>query len=84
MLKYFLLIFIGAITLIVFIELYDITNSWKLSLSIVGIALTYLIWLIGFELGLSNSKSIKEKAEEMFESQKKEHTKATKDNPTLR
>ena len=82
--KYFFLTFVLILSIIIFSGVYYITNSWKLSLAIVVIALIYLIWVIGFELGLSDSKSKKEKTEKMLKSQKEEHTKMTKDNPTLR
>lgn len=77
-----LVIIASTITLIAFIAVYRLTDSWKLSLVIVGIPVVYLIVTIGEFI--ESLKSSKEQSEKEFRSIKKQHLKETKDNPTLR
>ena len=75
---------IATIAVVIFIGAYYFTGSWKLSLIVLAVLVVYLAWVIRFELGLSDSKSNKEKREKMFRRMKKEHIVKTEDNPTLR
>lgn len=71
-----------TITLIAFIAVYRLTNSWKLTLVIVVIPVVYMIVTLG-EL-IQSIKSSKEQSEKEFRSIKKQLLEETKDNPTLR
>jgi len=73
-----------GLSIVIFIALYLLTNSWKIALIGFAILAGYVIWLIGFELGLFNIKENKEQFEKDFESMKKKHIKRTENNMTLR
>jgi small neutral amino acid transporter SnatA (MarC family) len=73
-----------GLSIVIFISLYFLTNSWKISLIGFAIFAGYVIWVIGFELGLYNIKDNKEQFEKDFESIKKKHIKRTENNMTLR
>ena len=77
-----LVIIASTITLIAFIAVYRLTNSWKLSLVIAGIPVVYIIVTIGEFI--ESIKSSKEQSEKEFRSIKNQYLKETKDNPTLR
>jgi len=72
---------IASITIIAFVVIYYLTGSLKLTLGVTGILAIYLVWIIGFELGLFN---FKEKNERVKGEERKEHMKKTENNPTLR
>ena len=80
--KYGVILLVIIVSIIAFVAAYRLTNSWKLSLVIVGIPVVYLIVTIGEFI--ESLKSSKEESEKEFRSIKKQHLKETKDNPTLR
>jgi hypothetical protein len=74
---------IVSIGIIIFFVVYRFTNSWKLSLIILGALTFYIFWIIGIESGgFRNSR--KESIEKRFDSIKEEHIKKTENNPTIR
>ena len=70
---------IAGVGIILFIIVYNLTGSWKLSLAITGIIAIYLIWIIGIELGLGKGTS-----KQKNEADRHEHISRTENNPTLR
>jgi hypothetical protein len=86
--KKYILPFLGVIIFItvyvfIFIAAYRLTDSWKMSLSLLGVLTLYIIWVIGIESG-GFIKSSKKNIEEKFNSIKREHIKKTENNPTIR
>ena len=67
-----------------FIGAYYLTGSLKWSLLLLAATGVYVIWVIGFESGLLDTKSGKERIEKMNRQMKEDHIKRTEDNPTLR
>ncbi|HMU10549.1 MAG TPA: hypothetical protein PKC54_11110 [Ferruginibacter sp.] len=75
---------IASLAVLGFIVAYYLTGSLKWSLIILAATGVYIIWVIGLELGLLDSKSGKERIEKMNRKMKEDHLKKTEDNPTLR
>ena len=70
---------IAGVGIILFIIIYNLTGSWRLSLAITGIIAIYLIWTIGIELGLGKGTPKQKNGAD-----KHEHIRKTENNPTLR
>ena len=75
---------IPGISPIILVALYFLTNSWKISIVGSIVLVGYIFWLIGFELGLLNSKESRERLEANHKQMKERHSKETENNPTLR
>ncbi len=75
---------IASLAVLGFIVAYYLTGSLKWSLIILAATGVYIIWMIGLELGLLDSKSRKERIEKMNRKIKEDHLKKTEDNPALR
>jgi hypothetical protein len=76
------IIFIATYVFI-FIAAYRLTDSWKMSLTLLGALTLYIIWVIGIESGgfiKPNKESIKKRSDSI----KEEHIKKTENNPTIR
>lgn len=72
-----------AVYVFIFIAAYHLTDSWKMSLTLLGALTLYIIWVVGIEFrGII--KPDKESIGKQFDSIKKEHTKKTENNPTIR
>jgi hypothetical protein len=80
--RYGVALLIIIVSTVAFIAVYHLTNSWKLSLVILGVLVVYLIVTIGEFI--DSIKSSKEQSEKDFKSIKKRHIEKTKNNPTLR